>query len=126
MSKMAKLLFAFLFTACGGGGGSGVSGGTLLVELADGELAALCEYSVSLDEPRTITCDNGDMIEVESGTQAECIADIKESQMEFPNCDATVDDFEACVEALADRSDDDRCDENFPAACLALASDACN
>ena len=116
---------ASLAIGCGGGsGGSGVDGTIELVELDAGEAADLCDYIVDVLGPeRTVDCGDGVMITVGGEDAAECVDDFDT----FPaTCTATVDNAEACAEALGALSDAQLCaDDSFPAACAPLISGTC-
>jgi len=124
MSKriaMAAFLCAGLAAACGGSG-SGVSSGKELTALSDVEIEDLCAYLVGVEgDLREIDC--GDIIvTVGKGTVDECIDDLEVRQSEYPSCDATVGDFEACSEDFAALSDDEVCDDStlLPVSCEPL------
>lgn len=119
-----KLASAFLCTAlmyCGGGGsgGSGVDDGAAVGELSAAEAADLCEYLITLQPVRTVTCDvDGQTVTVELGTPAAEVAAEVDSCVEdltaATSCTATVGQAEACAEGnadqIADLSDAEICD----------------
>jgi len=114
--------------ACGGDDGSGVSGGKKLVSLSQGEITDLCQYIADVYGPsRMVDCGNGQMITVGGKNVAECVADLTQSQTAYPNCAATVDNSEACAEALANFTDTQLCSDatQFPPACAVLFSADC-
>jgi hypothetical protein len=131
-TMMKSILFAFAATtlafACGGGsgdGGSGVSGSKTLVSLSPSEVTQFCEYTIDVAGPeRTVECGELD-VTTGSQTLAECVADFDESKANAPNCPTTVSQAEACIEALADRSDAQICAFEIPAVCAPLFSEAC-
>ncbi len=105
---------------CGGGsGGSGVNGSAELGTLSSADTESLCDYLVTLEEVRTVTCMvDGQTITITFGTpDAEVDAEVDECVAELatiPSCNATVDEAEACAEGNAnqieDLSDDEICD----------------
>jgi hypothetical protein len=122
-----------LVIACGGGGGggggSGVSGSKQLVDLNDAEITDICEYLADLaGAPRMVTCD-GETLTIEAQSVAECSAGINGNIDMFPDCAATVDNFEGCAEAIDGLSDDGICalfgGGALPAACTALSGPGC-
>lgn len=126
MSKwilVGAFLYAGLAAACGGGTGSGVSGSKMVVALSDSELTDLCTYLVDVAGPmRTIDCGGGFTLEVGGGTVAECKADFQATKTAAPNCAATVNDTETCIEDLADLTDAQACSpsQGLPKACEVL------
>lgn len=100
MKKLLGLCAVAMLMACGGGSsGSGVSGSKKLSDLTAEESRKLCEYSVEAEDgPRTVTCDNGDKIEISGDEECDTA-----SADDFPeSCTATVSDAEDCFEALGD------------------------
>ncbi len=86
---------ALALAACGGGGGSGLDGNKALGSLTSAELMELCEYVAEAGPQETVDC--GDGVTVGPTTAAECAMD------PFPtDCTATVDDAEACADAIGD------------------------
>ena len=111
-----------------GGNGSGVDGNKRLTMLNDGELRNVCTYITDLEGPeRTVDCGNGQTITLgyPNGRRAaeidECVASGLTFRAEFPNCENTVAEVEACYEALDSLTDQQICgDTAIPAACDVL------
>jgi hypothetical protein len=99
----------------------------LIASLNDGEIQKLCEYLTDLAGPdRTITCPGGDTIVVGGGRIAECLAELRQVKMLFPNCTATVSNVELCTEDLTELSDAAWCDDlPLPASCEPAATAEC-
>jgi hypothetical protein len=128
MAKLTLCVAILWCAACGGDDGSGVDGGKKLVSLSDGEIMDLCQYYHDLAGPeRTIDCGGGVMITVGGQTVAECTTSLKSSQMQFPNCQATVSQSEACSKAFADLTDAQLCSDQtpIPASCAPLFTAEC-
>ena len=106
-------------------GGSGVDRDKQLVDLDDGEITELCEYSTDLaGPPRTIDCD-GVMIRIDPNV-ANCVRNLNASQAMFPDCAATAGDFQRCAEAFAELSDEEFCTlDEAPPACQPLDGAGC-
>jgi rubredoxin len=118
MTVVGAILLA---AACGGDDGSGVDGGKKMSDLSDSEAQDVCMYAEDAQGgPRTVTCDGEefeftpDDLECENATADEIPA----------SCDMTVDEYEDCVDDLADL---DPCDANpdLPSSCDKLFSAAC-
>lgn len=128
MAKLSLCVLILWCAACGGDDGSGVSGDKKLTALSDAEMTSLCEYFGDLYGPkRTVDCGGGVTITVGGQPTAECVASLKESQMQFPNCQATVAQGEDCAEALSKYTDQQLCSDTtqLPAACAPLFSAEC-
>ena len=120
---MSKLIFvgaflcAGLVAACGGGSGSGVSGGKAVVSLSDSEVTKLCEYLVDVGGPaRTVDCGGGLTLKV-GITAATCTTGLQAVKTASPSCSATVSDTESCSEDSAGLSDSQICSLSFPSSC---------
>ena len=110
-----KLASAFLCTAlmyCGGGGsgGSGVDGSAAVGDLSTAEATDLCEYVITLQPARSVTCTiDGTSTTIDFGTAAaEVDAEVADCVTAFSDavdCTATVDQAESCAEANADQLD---------------------
>ena len=127
MTKFLMCVMLLWCAACGGSG-SGVDGGKRLSSLSDAEIRDICEYAIDVQGPeRMIDCGGGVTLTVGGGSVDECIAGATESKTEYPNCAATVDDYEACTEAFADVTDAQWCSDDitFPAACAPLFTAEC-
>ena len=129
MSKWI-VMAAFLCTglaACGGGGGSGVSGSKQLVSLSAAEVTDLCEYFVDLaGAERMVDCGGGLTITIGGGSVSECVIGLQETQGQFPGCTATVGNAESCMEALTDLTDAQLCSDGpLPTACQPLFNASC-
>ncbi len=121
------LLFALVLAACEHGkggfavGGSGVAGDRQVGELDAGEIDRLCAYLLSIaPTPRTVTCPDGDSVEIEETSRAECVMVLSDPEGSFATCTITVDEYETCVEAIVARSDAEICDNAFPPECEPL------
>jgi hypothetical protein len=123
----AFVCMAFTFACGGGDGGSGVDSGTLLAELEPDESDAVCEGIFAADvDAREIDCGDGTTITVEEPTQEDiddCADSLDSIGVEFPDCTATVGEFEACFDDLLAASDDELCDGGLPASCDAIFGD---
>lgn len=101
----------------GGGGTSGVPGSTRLPDLSAKQREDLCRYLVRVAPQRTVICDGNDRDTIGFSSTAECTSDFPND----PGCTATVDQTEACFEALGDLTDDEWCNlQALPAACSQL------
>lgn len=122
-----RILVVLLWCAACGGTGSGVDGDKRVTSLGDSEIRALCEYLTSLDPPRTIDCGDGHMFMVGGQSVEDCIAEVITSQVQYPGCEATVDDREACAEAIAKVPDGELCtgDVSKPPQCDPLLTVEC-
>ncbi len=94
MKRLTWLCGLAFVVACGSGSGSGVSGSKRLASLSVDEQSDLCVYlSDLIGESRTVQCDDGDDVEIESNE--DCTFD------DVPaSCAATVSDAERCARAL--------------------------
>jgi len=102
-------------TACGGGDSSGLAADKQLVDLSDGELTQLCEYTVKVAGPeRTVNCGGGFSISVGGKVVADCVTDLNDGLDQFPGCDATVADAETCAEDFAAFTDAQLCSDVTP------------
>lgn len=123
MSKwvIGSVVLCTALSAAACGGGSGVTGSKTLVSLSNGEITDLCEYLIDVGGPaRTIECENGDTVITGGDSVTDCIVDLQMSRDADPDCAATVDNAESCIEAFADRSVAQICDDDIPVACLPL------
>jgi hypothetical protein len=121
--------------ACGGGSGDGgdigVDGDKTLGELNATEARNVCEYLADSAGPaRTVMCMDGTTVMVEATSEAdiaECATDLEAVDAA---CTVTVDQAQACFDALADLSDEEAfCsdDPTLPAECGPLfSSEVCN
>ena len=123
----AFLCMVLAFGCGGGDGGSGVDEGTLLVEITPDESDAVCEAALGqpVDE-REVDCGDGTTVTV-TQPDAEDIADCADTLDslgdDFPDCDATVGDFNDCFDDLANATDDELCAAEPPASCDFLFTD---
>jgi hypothetical protein len=127
-SLFAGFCVAIAF-ACGGGSGSGL-GNKRLVDLNDAEITSVCQDEFDSHDPRTVDCGDGITFDLAPQPVAECVAGFQESADEFPNCQATVGQFEACSDAIFGLSDSQLCaiilqNADFPAACDPLFTEEC-
>src|SRR5262245_59291704 len=124
-----KWLFAVVLCVACGGSGSGVAGTKRLTALGDAEVRALCEYLIDVAGPeRTIDCGDGLKLTIGGESVDRCIADTIAAQVQYPGCEATVADREACAEAIASISDSQICNgeiADVPPACMALVTVEC-
>lgn len=108
-SFIYAMVTSLALVACGGSDGSGLDSGKALGTLTASEMTTLCEYIVEQFPSEPVECGPDDVYEPQ--TVAECAEDT------FPEtCTATVNDAEACAEALGA----DVCSDTFPAACANL------
>ena len=110
-------------TGCFGGEGgsdSGVPGSTRLPELTSAQRSSLCEHLADVFPSRTVACEDFTLtLGFTSANQ--CVSQLPTS----PSCSATVDQVEACYEAIAAIADEDICMLELPAACTPLSDDGC-
>jgi len=98
MKRLSWLCVSIVTIGCSSssGSGSGVTGTKKLTELSTTEQDQLCAYSVDIEGgPRTVSCSDGD---VTIDDKATCVASFDSLGAQ---CTATVDDAEACAEAMA-------------------------
>jgi hypothetical protein len=121
----AIFAIATLAAACGGGT-SGVSSDTLVVDLdASGE-TTVCDYIASKSTAHAATCSDGSTITLDAQTVGMCLARLDDTIANHPSCTATVGDAESCIDAVAALTDADLCAGNLvPAACEQLLAAAC-
>ena len=92
------LSIAFLaVAACGGDSSSGLDGTAQAGQLSTSDEQALCEWSIAEAGGAGHVTECGDEITVSVGTVAECVEDFAD----FVDCDITVGELEACVNAFA-------------------------
>jgi len=112
---MKRAVFVLALAACGSG--SGVDGDKRITSLRDDDLHALCNYIAEVNGLRTIDCGSA---KISFGEDPDvCFADMVEFQVDHPACEATVDDKEACEEAIGRADEAKICagDGELPAAC---------
>jgi hypothetical protein len=127
---MRYIWLAALVIGCGGGsGGLGVDGNKLLVALNTAEYTAVCEYLIASLPRRTVMCPEGNVTVGSEATVEECATSFEEDFDSLPDCEATVADYQRCVDATAARTDEQICDpargDDITAACAALVTPAC-
>jgi hypothetical protein len=102
LSFCAGLLALILALAgCGGGSSSatsGLPGSKRLIDLTDAEKGTFCDWAVGKYGGYGRTC-NSDWAFMSYPDRATCIADAS-SSTNTPNCQATVGQAEACVNAM--------------------------
>ena len=87
-----------LFAAACGSDGSGVDGDKRISALSTSEQKTLCEWQADeLDAPREVSCGDGRSIGFHDAATCERAFDRLSSKCAF-----TVDQYESCIEALAD------------------------
>jgi len=121
----AIFAIATLAAACGGGT-SGVSSDTLVVDLdASGE-TTVCDYIASKSTMHAATCSDGSTITLDAQTVGMCLARLDDTIANHPSCTATVGDAESCIDAVAALTDADLCAGDLvPPACAQLLGAAC-
>ena len=121
----AIFAIATLAAACGGGT-SGVSSDTLVVDLdASGE-TTVCDYIASKSTTHAATCSDGSTITLDAQTVGMCLARLADTIANHPSCTATVGDAESCIDAVAALTAAELCAGNLvPAACEQLLAAAC-
>jgi hypothetical protein len=121
---MKRWMLLLALPACGSG--SGVDGDKRITSLNDDEIHAVCDYLVDVTGGvRTIDC--GDA-RIRFGLDPdECFADTVAFQARYPACAATVDDKEACEQAIAQADEAQICsgDGELPSACDPLFTVEC-
>ncbi len=115
---------AFVVACSGGGGkgstGSGLSGTARVSTLADSDVGKLCDYLASVLPERVVEC-GGESSTLGEGGAAMCKLEVGA----LPDgCTITVDQYEACTEAIDAATDAELC-MAFPSACDPLFSDSC-
>ncbi len=117
-------IVALAALGCGGdgdgssGGSSGVSGSKRIDQLTASEIADICEWAID-QFPTSVTCE-GVTVEISDSLRATARSSCESEAQEIDNCDVTVSQVEACLEAEADNF----CGDEDPPECAAL--DACD
>ena len=100
--RYAGLLGLILvLSGCGDGSSSaksGLTGSKRLIDLTDAEKGTFCDWAVGKDGGYGRTC-NSDWVFMSYADKATCIADASSSS-NTPNCQSTVEQAEACVNAM--------------------------
>ncbi|MEO8699669.1 MAG: hypothetical protein ABI867_06475 [Kofleriaceae bacterium] len=125
---MKRIVVLSVLTACGGGPetGSGIDGDKPLVELSDGEITDLCEYTISLG-PIFGDCGNGEFVQIGKTSVGECLAQYQQRRELFTSCTATVANAEDCTNEILPFTPQMLCDDNidFPDPCDVLFTNEC-
>lgn len=95
---IASLVLGSLLTACGSDD-SGVDGSKKLADLSAGEIGDLCDYTSDVEGGYGASKVCGDGITITVKSREACIANLEAT---IASCPATVENAEACAEAIGD------------------------
>ena len=104
--------------------GSGVDPNKRVVDMTAADFQKFCEWGTALQGPqRTVNCPSGST--TTRGTSqpvATCVSSGQDFASGHPNCESTVGEYEACLEAIVAETDAQACSGSLPAACDGIAT----
>jgi hypothetical protein len=125
MVQVGNIWLAAVLVWCAAcGRGSGVDGDRRLVELSESEILDLCKYFADVEGPeRTIDCGAFNVRRGGASSVSGCVSSLGAFHSDYPGCEATVDQLEACVEATTDAH---VCSGDRPPECAPLQTGSCS